>query len=114
MLDIGKMDYLVVFEEPGVITDEGYGNTTQGWGNPVTADAAFRFLRGGETVQAARLSGRQPIVVTVHDTAATRAIDTSWRMRTPRDGKVYNIRSGPVPTDNHQYLEFTVEAGVAV
>jgi head-tail adaptor len=106
------MDYLVVFEEPAKISD-GHGGTVNGWGNPVTADAAFRFLRGGETVQAARLAGRQPIVVTVHDNSQTGAVNTRWRMRDVRTGEVFNVRSGPVPTDNRQYLEFTVEGGVA-
>lgn len=112
MMDIGKMDYLVVFEEPTTVEDE-YGNTTGGWGNPVTAAAAFMFLRGGETVQASRLAGHQPIVVTVHDTSQTRSVNTSWRLRNARTGEIYNIRSGPVPTDNHQFVEFTVESGVA-
>lgn len=112
MMDPGKMDYLVVFEEPGKV-DDGYGGTEEGWVNPVTADASFRFLRGGETVQASRLSGRQPVVVTVYDNSQTRAVKTSWRMRDARSGTVYNVRSGPVPTDDRQYLEFTVESGVA-
>jgi head-tail adaptor len=112
MMDIGKMDYLVIFEEPNV-SDDGYGNTTDGWTNPVAADAAFRFLRGGETVQAARLSGRQPIVVTVHHNSLTRAVTTDWRMKNARTGEIFNIRSGPVPTDNYQFIEFTVEGGVA-
>jgi head-tail adaptor len=112
MIDPGKMDYLVVFEEPGKV-DNGYGGTEQGWFNPVKADASFRFLRGGETVQASRLAGRQPAVVTVYDNSQTRAITTSWRMRDARSGTVYNVRSGPVATDDRQCLEFTVESGVA-
>jgi head-tail adaptor len=112
MMDIGKLDYLVVFEQPMKVSD-GHGGAVSGWGNPVTADAAFMFLRGGETVQAARLAGRQPLVVTVHDNSQTRALGTSWRMRDARTGLIYNIRSGPVPTGNHQFLEFTVEGGVA-
>ena len=113
MMDAGQMNYLVVFEQPLKVPD-GHGGQVNGWGNPVTADAAFRFLRGGETVQAARLSGRQPVVVTVYAHSQTQAITTAWRMRDARSGTIYNIRSGPVPTDDRQYLEFTVESGVAV
>jgi head-tail adaptor len=113
MMDAGKMDYLVVFEQPMKV-DDGHGGKVQGWGNTVTADASFRFLRGGETVQASRLAGRQPVVVTVYDSSQTRAIRPSWRMRDQRSGTIYNVRSGPVPTDDRQYLEFTVESGVAV
>ncbi|WP_411036155.1 head-tail adaptor protein [Shinella sp. BYT-45] len=113
MMDPGKMDYLVVFEKPMKVPD-GHGGRTDGWGDPVTADASFRFLRGGETVQASRLSGRQPVVVTVYDNSQTRAVRPSWRMRDARSGEIYNVRSGPVPTDDRQYLEFTAEGGVAV
>lgn len=112
MMDAGKMNNLVVFEEPARV-DDGYGGTEEGWGNPVIADASFRFLRGGETVKASRLAGRQPVVVTVYDHSQTRAVRTAWRMRDLRTGEVYNVRAGPVPSDDHQYLEFTVESGVA-
>ncbi|WP_337183852.1 head-tail adaptor protein [Shinella sp.] len=113
MMDAGRKDYLVVFERPMKVPD-GHGGRIDGWGEPVTADASFRFLRGGETVQAARLAGRQPVVVTVYDNSQTRAVRTSWRMRDLRSGEVYNVRSGPVPTDDRQDLEFTVESGVAI
>src|SRR5690606_8172530 len=112
MMDAGTKDYLVVFEKPMKVPD-GHGGRIDGWGNPVIADASFRFLRGGETVQASRLAGRQPVVVTVYDHSQTRAVRTAWRMRDLRTGEIYNVRAGPVPSDDRQYLEFTVEAGVA-
>jgi head-tail adaptor len=105
----------VAFDRP-VSGDDGHGGRKQGWGHPddaVQERAHFRFLRGSEVVQAARLQGRQPVVVTVRNNPGTGQIDASWRMRDVQTGIVYAIRSGPVPTDDRQYLEFTVESGVA-
>lgn len=112
----GKLNRRVEFDAPTAIPD-GHGGGETGWtapGDAVKLWANFRFLRGGETVQAARLEGKQPVVITVRNCTQAQQIDTSWRMRASRDGTHYNIRSGPVETDNRLYLEFTVESGVAI
>lgn len=115
--------YAVRFERP-MSWDDGHGGVEQGWDTmePVKARAHFRFLRGGETVQAARLQGRQPIVVTLRRDSDVMQITAGWRMRGNRHGEggpddaheVYNVRSGPVPTDDRRYVEVLVEGGVAV
>lgn len=115
MIDAGHMDYAVAFDRP-VKEPDGAGGTETRWSPPedaVKAYAKFRYLRGGETVQAARLSGRQPAVVTVYSTEASRQITPAWRMRDERSGEIYNIRS-VIPTDDRAFLELTVERGVAV
>ncbi|WP_275790549.1 phage head completion protein [Pararhizobium gei] len=125
MIDAGQMIYSVAFDRPQM-QDDGHSGVIEGWSpddQAVKEYAAFRFLRGGETVMAARLSGRQPIVVTVYDNAQTRQIDETWRMRNARNGGFdgdgnwtgteFNIRA-IVPTDDQQFLEITVEGGVAV
>jgi len=112
----GKLNRRVEFDAPTTIPD-GHGGGETGWtapGDAVKLWANFRFLRGGESVQAARLEGKQPVVITVRNCTQARQIDTSWRMRASRDGTHYNIRSGPVETDDRLYLEITVESGVAV
>jgi len=111
----GSLDQRVAFDPP-VSAPDGHGGTEVGWDESrrVEASANFKYLRGGETVQAARLQGRQPIVVTIYSSSASRAISPAWRMRNLRDDTIYNIRSGPVPSDDRRVLEFTVEAGVAV
>lgn len=73
----------------------------------------IRFLRGGETVQASRLQGKQPVVVTVRNSQKTRQITTDTIMRDARTGTAYNIRA-VVPTDDRQFIEITAESGVAV
>jgi head-tail adaptor len=105
----------VAFDPPDV-SDDGHGGTEVGWNTTaaVEARAHFRWLRGGEVVQAARLEGRQPVVVSVLACAALREVDAAWRMRDLRSGGIFNVRSGPVPTEDRLWLEFTVEGGVAV
>lgn len=73
----------------------------------------IRYLRGGETVQAARLQGKQPVVVTIRRSIETLQINTDTVMRDARTGTVYNIRA-VVPTENRQFFEITAESGVAV
>lgn len=81
---------------------------------PVTFEtrANIRYLRGGETVQAARLQGKQPVVVTVRRSSKTMQVNTDTVMRDARTGTVYNIRA-VVPTEDRQFIEITAESGVA-
>lgn len=107
----GAMDYRVAFDAAtGSVTATG-GQVTAWVEQIARVWAAIRFLRGGETVIAARLTGRQPAVVTVRASAATRLITTDWRMRDLRSGEVYAIRA-IVPSDDRAYLELTCESGV--
>ncbi|AYD00023.1 head-tail adaptor protein [Neorhizobium sp. NCHU2750] len=114
MINAAKLNRRVAFDAP-LSGDDGHGGQLLGFAPDEAATrlwANIRYLRGGETVQAARLEGRQPVVVTLRDAAASRAIDASWRMR-DESGTIYNIQSGPVPTDDRRFLEFTMESGVA-
>jgi head-tail adaptor len=106
----GNLYDLVAFDAPTVAPD-GYGGTVFGWTEQFVTQANIRFLRGGETVQAARLQGRQPVVVTIRNSTEARNVLPSWRMRDARAGTVYNVRS-IVETDNRQFLELTAESGV--
>ncbi|MGU3577092.1 head-tail adaptor protein [Brucellaceae bacterium C25G] len=77
-----------------------------------TVRANIRYLRGGETVQAARLTGKQPVVVTVRRSSQTAALITNDKMRDARTGTEYQIRA-IVPTEDRQFMEITAESGVA-
>lgn len=109
----GTLFYNVRFERPTEI-DDGHGGVEVGWAAVATARANYRYLRGGETVQASRLSGVQPVVITVRDSCKLREITTGARAIDVRTGAVMNIRSGPVPSDDRRFIEFTAESGVAV
>lgn len=78
-----------------------------------TCRASVMYLRGGESVQAARLSGVQPAVFTVRQCFDIEGICPAWIIRDSRRGHVYNIRS-VVPSDNRLFWEITAERGVAV
>lgn len=114
-IDHGDLFHSVAFDRP-VTAPDGHGGTETRWSEPaaqLAARAHILYLRGGETVQAARLQGRQPVVVTIRRSAATLAISESWRMRDVRAGVEYQIRA-IVPTEDRQFLEITAESGVAV
>ena len=73
----------------------------------------IRYLRQGETVQAARLRGQQPVVVTIRNCAAAREITSRWRMRDLRRGIAFNVKGVPVESDDRDWLQVTAESGVA-
>lgn len=92
---------------------DGSGGETLNWAEQFTTRAHFRYLRGSEAVIAARLQGKQPVVVTVRANSNTRAITPEWQMRDTRRGTAYNIRTA-VPSDDRLFIELTCESGVTV
>ena len=102
----------VAFDSPKSGSD-GQGGTVSGWQEEHACRAHFRYLRGGEAVQQARLEGRQPVVVTIRNCVAARALKTDWRMRDRRNVGEFNIRS-IIPSDDRQFIELTCERGVTV
>lgn len=102
----------VAFDAP-TQTADGSGGTDAGWAEAHACRAKFRYLRGGEAVMAARLQGKQPVLVTIWNCADARAITPAYRMRDVRTGAVYNVRS-IVPTDDRAELDLLCESGVAV
>lgn len=110
MTAIGKLDRRIAFDEP-TSSPNGQGGIIAGWQERLQTWANFRFLRGGEIVQAARLEGRQPVVVTVRSSSLTKSITPEWRMRDLRTGTVYAVRSCP-PPGREGHIEITCESGV--
>ncbi len=104
----------VAFDAPKPQPD-GYGGTVEAWSDPASAyecRADFHFMRGGETVTAARLASRQPMIVRIRASTAARQITPEWRMRDLRTGRIYNVRTIE-PTRDRQFIEMMVEGGVA-
>lgn len=93
--------------------DDGYGNTVSG---PFTTQfsirAAFRHLRGGESVMASRLQNRQPTIITVRANSQTRQITADWQLVDARNGTVWAVRD-VTPTDDRAYIDLLCERGVA-
>lgn len=112
-LGSGDLDSFLAFDEP-LINPDGYGGTETSWTSDVVQCwGKVRYLRGTEAVMAARLDGRQPVVVTIGAHPESERITSDWRMRDTRLGAVYNIRS-VIPTDDRSQIELTAESGVAV
>lgn len=81
-----------------------------------TIAAGMRPRTGGEEVDAARLGGRQPFVVTVRNTSQSRQITTAWRLVDARNAnRVLAVTSPPAdPDGKNQWLEFLAVEGVNV
>lgn len=96
--------------------DDGWGTSLPGAGEfatQFTISAGMRPRTGGEDVDAARLGGRQPYVVTVRNTANTRQISTAWRLVDDRDAsRVFAVTSPPAdPDGQREWLEFLAVEG---
>lgn len=113
MSGAGSLDRRIRFEKR-MEKNDGRGNPVSGdWLPQFTLWARRRWLRGGETVLAARLESRQPVVLTVRATGRSRLITSDWRAVDEGDGAVYNIRENPKEGDSRAYLDMLAESGVA-
>jgi head-tail adaptor len=108
----------MTFAKPDDVTDE-YGNVASGWADQFTVAANITPRLGGETVEAARLAGRQVVIIRVRYTDQSRKIAPEWKatdLREPRT--VYNIRSAVDPNlgdgGHGHWIDMLAESGVAV
>ncbi|MBB2973951.1 phage head closure protein [Mesorhizobium sp. RMAD-H1] len=103
--------YRVAFDER-VEIDDGAGNTVGDWQERFQCRAAFRHLRGGESVMASRLQGHHVQIITVRSLSQARQVTTDWRVRDVRTGVAFNIRDVTHEVDR-QFIAFLCESGVA-
>lgn len=90
--------------------DDNYGNKKSDFVSRFTIWGNVKFLRGGEGVLAARLTAKQPVIITVRKSTQAQTITAAWRAVI--DGQTYKIRENPTPTDNRLYLQFLAETGL--
>ena len=110
----GRLRARVAFERREDI-DDGAGNPQSGaFAEVYRCAAEIAPKLGGEEVQAARLAGRQPFLVTVRACRALEKLGADWRLRDVRNGMLYNIRAIANPDQRGVYLELLVESGVAI
>jgi head-tail adaptor len=115
----GDLRQTVTFARPDNVTDE-YGNVTTGWADQFTIYANIDSdpRLGRETVGAARLAGRQPVIIRVRQTADTRTIAPDWKATDVGSGTVYNIRAVGDPhlgdVEHGKWIDMAAESGVAV
>jgi len=107
----GELRYRVHCQRRADVID-GYGNTNGEWQTEFTVAAAYRHLRGGEDVIAARLSGRHPAIITVRASSQSEQITTDLRLVDARDGTEWAISDVTAETDG-QYIALLCVSGVA-
>ena len=106
----GELRERVAFDER-TTTDDGYGGTVGGFVEQFSAAARIRPLKGGEQVLAARLTGTQPVIITVRYSSATKRIASDWRARDVRSSVVYAIKSIMNTDEKKRYLDIMAVAG---
>lgn len=108
----GQLFFKLRFESP-TPHEDGAGNTTEGWTPEFTLSAGMKFLLGGEDVMAARLAGRQPVVITVRRSMQALEIQPEWRAIDMRTGAVYQLKAPAADTTGKRmYLDILAESGV--
>lgn len=84
------------------------------WQDQFTVWGGIQFMRGGEAVMSARLTARQPAILTIRNSSQARGILPSDRAKNTRTGELFNIREQPrVSRDNHGFLEVLIESGAS-
>lgn len=108
----GELDQRITIQRY-IGVDDGYGNVVGSWVDQFTVWGSVQFMRGSETVIAARLSARQPAIMTIRSSEQARSILPSDRAKDARTGELFNIRERPRDArDNSGYMEALIEAGV--
>jgi head-tail adaptor len=93
------------------VTDDQYGGSESTFAPVFTTAAKVQYLRGTEAVQSARLEGRQPVVVTIRNSAQGRAVNADYRAVDARTGTTYNITAPPAITPDRQWIEILAISG---
>lgn len=107
----GSLDHRAAFSARQQV-DTDMGGTLSEWVPQFEVWAAVKYLRGGEAVMQSRLSSRNPVVVTVRNSAAARRITNEWQVELrSRSGvtKVYQIKEDPRPSEGDGFLEMLAE-----
>lgn len=89
------------------------GGIEDGWSNLIEAiPAKINATRGGEAVQALRLSGTSPYDVTIRLTRETETITAGDRLINTRTGETMNIRwAGSLETARKSWVVLSCIAG---
>ena len=106
-----RLDHRATFSARREISDE-YGGTRDEWVPQFTEWAEVKYLRGTEAVMQARLASRNPVIVTIRNSARARQITSEWQVELrSRSGvtKVYAIKEDPRPEGLDGFLSMLAE-----
>lgn len=114
MAAIGALRERVRFEARGYVEGDLTGNPQSGpWGEVHSCAAQITPKLGGETVLASRLTGIQPMLITVRLCKALAAFSTDWRIVDVRKKIAYNVTAACNPDEKRRYLEILAVSGEA-
>ncbi|RUX81401.1 head-tail adaptor protein [Mesorhizobium sp. M7A.F.Ca.CA.004.11.2.1] len=117
----GQLRENIAFDSRGPYSGPDDGNTEGPFEERFIVSARRQYLRGTETVMAARLEGRQPVLLTVRANSLSKQITTDWQARDVRSGAwvgtkwtgiTYAIKAIN-PTEDRAWIDILVESGVA-
>lgn len=92
---------------------DGYGNIVTGaFVTQFTVHAAYRHLRGGESVIASRLEGVHPALITVRRSSRTLQITNDWQLVDARTGTVWAVND-VTHEEDRQWITLLCREGVA-
>lgn len=116
MTTAGELRHRVAFdrrEDVNPDSPDDLGNTQSAFVEQFVVAAKVQAKFGGEAVTAARLTGQQPVTITVRYSSNTAKIATNWRARDVRSGQEYAIRSIVDTDDRRQWIEILTQTGTA-
>lgn len=93
--------------------EDDMGGTRDEWVLQFAEWVGVKYLRGTEAVMQARLASRNPVIVTIRNSARTRQVTSEWRIvLRSRSGVTFvaEVREDPRPASNDAFLEFLAEA----
>jgi len=108
----GRLRETVAWEQRPLQSD-GFGNLHGAFTEVFRCSASFDVEKGDEDVLAGRLEGRQTMIVRVRAYPDTRDLDSDWRMRDIRTDLTYAIAAPPAEAPDRQFIDITVQRGVA-
>lgn len=106
-----NLDHRAEFSLRESIEDD-MGGTRDEWVLQFVEWVGVKYLRGGESVMQARLASRNPVVITVRNSARARQITSEWRVTLrSRSGVMFvaEVREDPRPSEQDGYLEMLCE-----
>ena len=106
-----NLDHRAEFSLRESIEDD-MGGTRAEWVLQFVEWAGVKYLRGTEAVMEARLASRNPMIVTVRNSARARQITSEWQVELrDRTGirKTYQIKEDPRPSEASGFLEMLAE-----
>lgn len=113
MTSTGQLNNKVSFQRRPLVSD-GYGNAEGDFEEVFIRWVEIRPSLGIETVNAARLSGQQPVDIIVRMDSDTRQISAAWRAVGVNDGIVYAITSPAIDLkQDNMFLTIKAVVGAA-